>query len=141
MKPVDKMADNKKTKGNAHDSIGAATVMQWASSQTQEYSQLKKGLDSQITTCQISKLESIGFDWTVSKKMKSFPRQKRQQEYSWEFLFEQYKKYSSSLTLEKQSKTLKGACKTLSPEAKAEQNKARREARMSLSPEVKLEKK
>ena len=131
------MADNNKTKSNAHDSIGAATVKQWASSQRQEYSRLKKGLDSQITTCQISKLESIGFDWTVSKKMKSFPRQKRQQENSWEFMFEQYKKYSSSLTLEKQSKTLKGACKTLSPEANTEQNKARREARMSLSPEVK----
>ena len=62
----------------------------------------------------------------MSKKKKSFPREKRQQEYSWEFMFEQYKKWSASLTLEKQNEALKRAQKPLSPKAKAAQNEAKK---------------
>ena len=52
-------------------------------------------------------------------------------------MFEQYKKCSASLTLEKQNEALKWARKPLSPKAKAAQNEARKEARKLLSPEVK----
>ena len=136
------MAPRKRVTRLIKKKVTTADIKKWVSVQRREYSRLKKGLHSTITSDQIAKLNGIGFEWVSPKSKKSTVHdeggenlmnlnqccfENQEPDASWEFMFEQYKKCNPN----------KVACASLTQEKKQQQNDRRNEglkqARDSLS--------
>ena len=133
------MAPRKRVTRLIKKKVTTADIKKWVSAQRREYSRLKKGLHSTITSDQIAKLNGIGFEWVSPKSKKSTVHdeggenlmnlnqccfENQEPDASWEFMFEQYKKCNPNCTETKE-------------QMPRQRNEARREAHKSLSPELK----
>jgi len=121
----------KSDKKNFVNDKGKDQLKRWASSQRGEFTRLRNGLDSTLTIWQVTKLNEIGFEWTlkgdcdtnVNEQHEKIENELRGKETNplWDCMFEKYKRETSTNTCTKKKKRKSTETQTANKKMKGNQ--------------------